>query len=136
MANLDGQCLCGQVTYQSTSEPLATLVCHCKNCQRQAGAAFSLNVVVPTETVTTTGNLKLYKDSADSGNAVDREFCPDCGSPIFSKPAANPAITIIKAGTLNDTSSLTPGVQIWCDSAQNWVDLGKNVPGFPGNLPS
>jgi len=135
MTKLEGHCLCGKVSYESSSEPLATLICHCKNCQRQAGAAFSINVVVPTDSLTTQGVLKTFKDSADSGNTVDREFCPDCGSPIFSKPSANAGITVIKAGTLNDTSTLTPGLQLWCDSAQNWVELDDTLTSFPGNMP-
>ena len=135
MATLEGHCLCGKVSYESSSEPLATLICHCKNCQRQAGAAFSINVVVPADSITTKGTLKTFRDSADSGNTVDREFCPECGSPIFSKPSASTGITVIKAGTLDDTSGLTPGLQLWCDSAQNWVELDGKLTSFPGNMP-
>ncbi|MEC8526956.1 MAG: aldehyde-activating protein, partial [Pseudomonadota bacterium] len=36
-----GGCLCGQVRYETKADPLMTGVCHCKNCQKQAGSAFS-----------------------------------------------------------------------------------------------
>ena len=36
-----GGCLCGQVRYETKAEPMMTGVCHCKNCQKQAGSAFS-----------------------------------------------------------------------------------------------
>lgn len=121
MPELQGRCLCGQFSYESNAAPLATMICHCKNCQRQSGAAFSVNVVVPADAVTTKGELKVFHDKADSGNTVDREFCATCGTPIFSRLSANPGIAIIKAGTLDDTSGLAPGGEVWCDSAQSWV---------------
>lgn len=121
MTKLKGQCLCGQFSYESSAEPVATMVCHCKNCQRQSGAAFSVNVIVPADSLTTKGELKRFDDKADSGNIVVREFCAACGSPIFSRPSVNEAIAIIKAGTLDDTSMVKPGVEVWCDSKQGWV---------------
>ena len=66
----------------------------------------------------------------DSGKAVGRCFCPDCGSPILSDVEAMPGIAIIKAGTLDDTNSLKPGMQIFCDSAQPWVQLGGEMKHF------
>jgi hypothetical protein len=35
---------------------------------------------------------------------VSRHFCSNCGSPIISEAAAPPGVSIIKAGTLDDTS--------------------------------
>ena len=41
---IKGGCLCGQVRYTANAEPAFTGVCHCKNCQKQAGSAFSIVV--------------------------------------------------------------------------------------------
>ena len=134
--SLKGGCLCGQVTYASTGEPLATLVCHCRNCQKQAGTAFSVIAVVPAGTLTVSGELKSYLDTADSGNVLERQFCPQCGSPVFSVPRGNPGITAIKAGTLDDPGRLKPAAQIWCASAQPWLPDLANLPRFERNLPA
>lgn len=133
MPKLEGRCLCGQFSYASDAPPLATLICHCKNCQRQGGAAFSLNVVVPAASLATKGELKSYMDRADSGNTVERQFCATCGSPIFSMLSANKDIAIIKAGTLDDTSALKPVSEVWCDSAQAWVPPLVAEARFPKN---
>jgi hypothetical protein len=124
------------VSYTSSSDPIATAVCHCRNCQRQAGAAFSVVVVVPKASVTVSGTLKTFDDTGDSGGTVHRQFCPECGSPIFSLIPSMPDITIIKAGTLDDVSVLTPQVQVWCQSAQPWVKLNPELPQFAQNPPS
>lgn len=126
---MTGHCLCGQFSYETSSDPVVTAVCHCKNCQRQAGSAFSIIVAVPSASLTTHGTLKTYADNADSGAVVSRQFCPDCGSPIFSLVPGSPGMTFIKAGTLDDTEALKPQVEVWIKSAQPWARL-TGLPAF------
>ena len=80
------------------------------------------------------GALKTFNDLGDSGQTVYRRFCPECGSPILSEADALPGVAIIKAGTLDDTSWLKPGMEIFCDSAQPWVQLGGDRQRF-ANMP-
>jgi len=127
---LTGQCLCGQYSYSVDAEPVMTMACHCKNCQRQSGSAFSTNIGVPRSAITSKGSLKTYIDTADSGNKLERQFCGDCGSPIYSLVPSLPDIAIIKAGTLDDTSRVVPQAHIWCKSSQKWVDDGQDAPRF------
>src|SRR4030095_16347895 len=102
MPQISGGCLCGKVRYETGAAPVRTGVCHCRNCQKQAGSAFSINVAVPKQALSIKGTLKTYADKGDSGKAVNRRFCPDCGSPIISEAEALPDVVIIKAGTLDD----------------------------------
>lgn len=108
-------------------------ICHCKNCQKQSGSAYSILFAVPETTVTVTGQLTTYVDHGDSGNAVNRQFCGTCGSPVFSIVPTVPGLTFIKAGTLDDTSGFKPGVHFWTDSAQNWVEIPAELPQMPRN---
>ena len=99
-----GGCLCGQVRYEAMTAPLMSGVCHCKNCQKQAGTAFSTLAAFQKADVDFVGELKLYQDSdTDTGNTVNRYFCGQCGSPIYSEVPAQPGMAFIKAGTLDDT---------------------------------
>lgn len=128
MTSLDGGCLCGAVRYRAEAAPVIQAVCHCRNCQRQAGSGWSMIVGVPAATLQVSGEVRTYQDSGESGGAVRRQFCPTCGSPLFSHVAASPDLVFIKAGTLDDTSGFTPQVQVWTDSRQHWIDM----PGIPG----
>lgn len=127
---ITGHCLCGAVAYQFENPPAMTGVCHCKNCQRQAGSAFSTLAGVPAaEFSFTKGQPKLYEDSDTvSGNTVSRYFCGDCGSPIYSAIPSQPDTLFLKTGTLDDTSSFAPQFHVWCDTKQNWVTLEDGVP--------
>lgn len=125
-----GQCLCGAVKYEMPKAPAMTGVCHCKNCQRQAGSAFSTLAGVPkAEFKITSGTPKLYQDSdTKSGNTVERFFCGDCGSPIYSALGDQPETIFLKTGTMDDTSAFKPMFHVWCDTKQSWVQLEEGVP--------
>lgn len=121
MADREGGCLCGAVRYVLKSEPIMTAVCHCTHCQRQSGGVFSTNVAVPEAAYVQTGETKVFADKGDSGQAVWRHFCPNCGSPILSKVAMMPGMVLVKAGTLDDMSGLTPAIEVYTDHAAAWV---------------
>lgn len=127
-----GQCLCGEIKYEFDGDPLMAGICHCKNCQRQAGSAFSTLFGVPKATFNMTGTPKLYQDAdTDSGNTVERYFCGNCGSPIYSAIPSQPDVLFLKTGTLDSTEGFAPQFQVWCDSKQNWVQLAEGVPAIP-----
>jgi len=43
---IEGGCLCGKVRYSADVEPTFVGVCHCKNCQKGTGSAFSVVVAL------------------------------------------------------------------------------------------
>ena len=104
-------------------------ICHCKNCQRQAGSAFSTLAGIEAKDFQLSGTPKLYEDrDTDSGNPVQRYFCGNCGSPIYSAISAQPDMVFLKTGTLDDTSGFTPQFHAWCSTKQDWVALEEGVP--------
>ncbi len=123
MADITGGCLCGRVRYTATGEPAFNGVCHCRNCQRYTGTAFEAVVVYPGDAVAIQGELKSYQDTGDSGKPVFRRFCPNCGSGILAEAEALPGLKILLAGTLDDPSTFQPAMEIYCSSAQPWVQL-------------
>ncbi len=135
---LDGRCLCGRLTYRCDGEPLVTVICHCKDCQRQTGSAFSIFVVVPRATLHVGGDtLATYVTvGADSGEERQRQFCSKCGSPVVTLLAEQPELAVIKAGTLNDPSWLSPTLEVWCGSAQPWLAPLENGRRLARGLPA
>jgi hypothetical protein len=121
MREMTGGCLCGQIRYSANADPVFVGVCHCKNCQRQTGTAFSVLVGVPKASMSIRGKLKAFRGIGDSGQPVERNFCPECGSPIFTDAIAIPDVAFIKAGTLDDTGWLDPKTHIYCESKVQWT---------------
>lgn len=136
MSKISGSCLCGAIRYTSVVPPLMTAVCHCTNCQKQSGSAFSINVALPKGALQfSAGQPAVYEDTGGSGKPVHRHFCAACGSPIYSNAVSAPQFDWLKAGTLDDTSWVKPIANVWCDSAQKWVAFAEGVPKFPKNPP-
>ena len=125
---LSGRCMCGEVTYTTSAPPVTpVLICHCVDCQRQTGSAYTTVVGVPAASLTVTGeSLSSYATTGeDHGQPTVRSYCAGCGSPIVTH-GAYPGMAFIKVGTLDDPSWATPVVEIWRGSAPPWT------PEFPG----
>ena len=124
-----GGCLCGAIRYQIPETSFMEAICHCKNCQKQAGSAFSTLAGIKKSDFKLTGEPKVFVDIAtDSGASVERFFCGTCGSPIYSALPSQPDIIYLKTGTLDDTSEFTPSIHVWASTKQNWVEIDKNLP--------
>jgi hypothetical protein len=66
------------------------------------------------------GTVKYYGSKPDSGHALSRGFCPECGSHLFAKTSAIPDLAMIAAGSLDDPTLYKPTVDIFTSSAQPW----------------
>lgn len=56
--SLTGGCQCGAVRHECFAEPLFTGNCHCRDCQKATGGAYTPAFAVPAEAVKITGKLK------------------------------------------------------------------------------
>lgn len=131
MPQITGGCRCGQVRYSANTEPAFTGVCHCTSCQKETGTAFNIVIALPQAALAIQGSPKSYASKGDSGKEVVAKFCPNCGSTLLSEPELMPGMSIVRAGTLDDTSWLKPTMEIYCDSKQPWVELGGGLQRFP-----
>lgn len=126
MTERTGRCLCGDVRYRISAEPIATRICWCRDCQRTA-ANGTVNLIVPTAAVECSGELGEFTVTADSGNEVRRRFCPKCGSHLFANSSSRPQFTVVRVGTLDDPSSVRPTANIWTASAPEWACLDPTL---------
>ena len=126
MVDRTGRCLCGAVHYRITADPLFTRICWCRDCQRIA-ANGTVNVMVPANALEVTGATSPHTTQADSGNQITRRFCPICGSHLFADSSGRPQFTVVRAGTLDDPSSVTPATNIWAASAPAWACLDPDL---------
>jgi hypothetical protein len=130
MAHIEGGCLCGRVRYSAGAEPAFVSVCHCADCQRFGGSAFATLIGLPAPALHMAGALKSFTKLGDSGKPIHRRFCPACGCGVLEEADALPGIAMIHAGTLDDRSWVKPASQIYCASAQPWVQLGGEMKRF------
>lgn len=131
-----GQCLCGQVRFTIDAEPEGARMCWCRDCQRIASGSATVNVLFPEEAVRYDGEMTTLRLIADSGNTVERGFCPRCGAQMYSKTVEPAGLPMrVRAGTLDDPELMAPTAIIWTASAPSWAPLDPGLPHHPKGLP-
>jgi hypothetical protein len=132
-----GQCMCGQVRYSIFAEPIGCRACWCRDCQYIASGSATVNVLFPENAVQFDGDVATIEKIADSGNRVERGFCPTCGSQLYSKTVKPAGIMPIRirAGTLDNPELLAPTALIWTSSAPSWAALDPDLPHHPKGPP-
>lgn len=131
---LTGGCLCGAVRFAVSAPVEALRACHCTHCQKSSGAGASVNAVVPGAAFAITrGAPKRYDDRADSGRTLERYFCADCGSPVYSRRAGTTERVVVRAGAFDDSGGMRITSHIWTRSARPWSHIDPACEQLPGN---
>ncbi len=126
-----GGCLCGAIRYESGGEVMFALRCHCRDCQRQSGAASVAAVRVPAaDFVITKGVPKRFVTKAGSGNEITRVFCGDCGTPLYVQVSTRPDVVGVRVCTLDEPGWFKPDADIFVKSAQPWEPVDAMVPRY------
>lgn len=128
---VEGGCSCGAVRYRLKASPLSVYNCHCKDCQRYSGAAWSMSMIVKDQDFhVLAGETERYDRTADSGNVIAMHFCAKCHNWLWNVPPAG-SIKVVRAGSLDDLDWAAPVGNIWTDSKAAWVQLDPTHVNFP-----
>jgi len=131
MSRFTGSCLCGEVSYDVDAEPMFMGVCHCKDCQKATGSAFEAVVGIPEAGLSMKGSPKTFSTMGASGKTLTRSFCPQCGSTMMSRAESMPGVVMLTTGPMDDGAQFKPTMELFCSSAQPWVQLGGGMQRFP-----
>lgn len=132
---MSGGCLCGAVRYTIEGEPAFAGKCYCTDCQKESGAGHLTIMSVPDSAVTITGETKSFVKTGDSGKQVVRIFCPSCGTTVLGRPEVMAGISMIRAGTLDDSSCVDVGLAVFGASAPHWDRPPDGMQLFAGMPP-
>ncbi len=116
-----GGCVCGALRYALGASPLLAYACHCHDCQKRTGAAFTLTLVIRSGDLTVSGSVDRVPRAAQSGRQVEHGFCPACRVPVFSRAPVAPDYMSLRAGTLDDARWVVPVAQTFVESAIPWA---------------
>lgn len=123
----EGSCLCGHVRFRVSGQPNNVSNCHCRMCQKAAGAAFMTFAEFPRERVVWTGAEPVWRASSDK---AERGFCPNCGSAVTFRFAGGDSIDLAVA-LFDEPGAFPPREDIFTESRSTWVALDEDLPHFP-----
>ncbi len=128
-AMADGGCLCGAVRYRLEGPPLHADYCHCRMCQRAAGAPVVAWGTWPADRFAwLRGEPRTFASSARG----ERSFCPSCGTPLTFVDPGDPATVDVTLASLDDPAAFAPQSHIWTMSRVRWLDIRDELPRYTG----
>lgn len=126
---LTGGCLCGSVRY--TLKPgyrMKPYACHCTDCQKRTGTAFSSHMAVMEKDIELTGELDEGHFVQPSGANSTIIGCARCKSRIYAKNDRRPGMVSLRWGTLDSSKDMSPQAHFWVSSKQPWIVIPDDVP--------
>lgn len=115
-----GGCMCGSVRYEINWNPGFSFLCQCRRCQQATGGGHAPGFKIERAQLTVSGEIRGFERKADSGHMARHEFCPNCGSPLFSSTSRFPDSISVYAGSLDDPSVFAPQQIIHESEGQPW----------------
>jgi hypothetical protein len=85
------------------------------------------------EHVHVSGETRSYIDTSDKGNGIERHFCPNCGTRLYSVPGSASALRIFYAGTLHDPDRFVPEFSVHTSSCVSWEQVPAQLDAFEGD---
>jgi hypothetical protein len=93
-----------------------------------SGSAFCFGVYADRSSFRVLSGAKAtYSYSADSGNKVERVFCPKCGTAVYWTGEKWSEQVILTASSLDNPGSIEPHRHIWTHRAMPWSLIRKNA---------
>jgi hypothetical protein len=127
---LEGGCYCGSVRYVAEGEPIMKAQCHCRECQYITGGSPNMFVLMPVAGFRYSKGAPKPFARTDLERPVTREFCPDCGTHLVTRPTGLPAV-VVKVGTLDDPGLFgTPQMAIYTVDKQPFHHVPDGLPTF------
>jgi hypothetical protein len=118
---IEGSCACGKIKYIGSETPTSMTNCHCRQCQKLAGAPYLTWAAVRRTSLTWNAPPTLLKLSA----IAERTFCRDCGSSMTMQYYFQPERLSIAAGTIDRCRALLPPPRehIFLSEQASWFKL-------------
>ena len=128
---IEGGCRCGAVRYTIELDRLPPVyACHCHQCQRWTGSAFSLQALLPEALLSVDGPVAVYERKTEDRTSTQR-VCATCHSRIYNTNTRRPGLAVVRAGTLDRSEELACVGHIFTGTRQRWFDLPEDVPSWP-----
>lgn len=127
---MTGGCYCGATRYEAEGKPKLRAQCHCRECQYFSGGGPNYFLLVPPENFRYTEGAPQRFARSDIGNAVTREFCPQCGTHLATRRQDMPEV-ILKAGTLDQPELFgDPQMAIFTIDRQSFHFIAEEMPAY------
>lgn len=119
---MKGSCCCGSVSFTVNAPPKGASVCHCGQCRKMSGYAWS-SAFVPEAALTIQGPVRWFASS----DLAKRGICPTCGAFLFWKAHAEDTISFA-LGAIDGPTGLTLEKHIFTADKGDYYSIADGIP--------
>lgn len=130
---LEGSCECGRIRYRLVAAPRTVHACHCRQCQRLSGSAFSINAEVKAGDIELLGAVEpeLLLVASEGSQKGRMWWCSRCATKLYADHHLAPDDTrYLRVGTLDTGESLPPRAHFFTRSKHPWIVLPPDLPAY------
>lgn len=126
----DGGCRCGEIRFKVFGDPLITMACHCRGCQRMTASAYSVSAFYPADRF----EVLAGEPVAGALRGPQRHlYCPSCLSWVFTRPEGMDDFVNVRSTLLDSPQNDAPFIETVIAEALPWARIGAAhaFEGFP-----
>ena len=124
------RCFCGAVSLRFDAAVKSVINCHCGECRRLSGNAFTTWAAFARDAVGVEGSTALT--AFDVTRNVRRYFCSTCGSHAYTSDQRHPGLLGVPAGLIEGGALPRPSAHFFADHRAAWTDIDDALPRFGG----
>ena len=109
------------LSIRAAGDPVRVSVCHCLDCKRRTGSAFSWNATYARDQIEIAGESRSFTRGSDDGYWARFNFCPTCGVTVFYEIERRPNMISIPAGAFADPDFPAPLIEVYAERRCPWL---------------
>ena len=126
-----GSCLCGEIAFEITGEPLFMWNCHCTRCRRARSAAHTTNVFYKLDQFRwTRGEALAVSYKLPEAQFYGQGFCRTCGGKV-PRPSPGRGIVVVPAGCLDTDPGARASGHLFTNYKASWFEITDSVTQYP-----
>jgi hypothetical protein len=130
------RCHCGELELICHGEPRRISMCHCRDCQRRTGSAFSVAAFYERAQVSIGGGASgMFERDSASGFPVRFHFCRRCGANVYWEAARMPELLGVAVGAFADAEFPAPEQSVWTQDKHTWISLPPEMTTYESSPP-
>ena len=122
-----GKCLCGNFKYTVEGSFGDIRYCHCNQCRRGNGSAFSANAKIDKSQWTLEGPENEVTEF-EHKQGMFKAFCSRCGSPLYARSSKDPNDIRGRLGGFEGDLDVKITGHVWTASKSTWYSIEDSIP--------
>ncbi len=125
MTKHTGRCACDAVQFEVEldAEPGFIATCHCLDCKKASGGEAATFFGIPEGSLKLVkGAVKAFEYVANSGKRLERAFCPECASRLYTRKLESfPGMVFVQVGSLDSAGDFSPKLEMFVKRRLAWA---------------